>query len=121
MKAKRGLGLIEVGTDPNGASFYIAEEDDDTSGLFEVGRDTWGNAIFSDKPNASPSTGIVDSIGSILGTVASIYHQQTDAELRAQQRKPVTQTISRPSTLSSQQMMLYAGIALLAFMVLSKR
>lgn len=118
MKARRGLGLVELATQ-GGATFYIAEEDDDTSGLFEVGSDSYGNAIYSNTPGATPSPDVVNSIGDVLGSIASIYHQYTTSDIKAQQVKATV--LPKTSTLTTQQMLLYGAIAAVVFMMLNKR
>lgn len=125
-----GLGLVNVGSDPQGNTFYTAEAGDDTSGLFQVGADSFGNAIYSDNANATPPSDTSSMLQSILAPLASIYQQRQlvsiNAQRAAQGLPPLSNAQIAPAvnvglTAQTQQLLMLGGAALLFVFLMKKR
>lgn len=130
---RRGMGLITVGSDASGNSFYIAEQGEDTSDLYPVSQDSFGNAIYSDSPSAVPTSGMDSTLQNLLSTATAVYQQKSIMDINAErlrqglpalttsQTRALNPSVNLGLTGPTQQMLLYAGLAFLAYMLLARR
>lgn len=134
----QGLGLTQVGNDSSGNPLYLADADEDTSGLYEVSTDAYGNAIYSTVASSNVAAPAVssgfnwDSLFKIGQAAIGLEQSQQVIDinrqrlaqglppLSVQQTAALRPGISVGVAPDTQQLLIWGGLAVMVLLLFNK-